>query len=766
MPAFNQFHRLFLWIHLLTFVQCTTQTCTLESFTSNTNLYDDKFETSNLQLSYEAGAVVRVPCIVGFRGFYKMTCSNQGWVPHPRGDKCKPIPCGHPGDVQFADFALIKGRDYVFGSQVQYTCHSGYQMASYTTTRNCLEGGWDGHLPVCEPVQCPSLTVDLNVMVIGDLEQPQSGSVVQFRCSSHNDELIGPPQIVCGDNGKWDHSNPPTCREITCTNPPLENFEVLGYKTEYKKDEVLRYRCNRGFKKSDGRPSMCQKWGQSAKWAPDPRCELITCKLSSKTITGTSYSPLGKTAFTINEKVTVSCTDKLWVKNKTLESAELRCLETGEWDFHPVCQIVKCDKVADNVYWWEPKWDRHTRSYLQTVDIDESVRYQCRRGYEETNPNRRATCTRQGWNPDPLCTEGSCLKPSYRNAYIYYHPQDKYRHEDYAYFKCTYDQREEFSVRCVLGEWTVPTRVCREKPCATPPSIENGWLHKSQLRVYEHDETLEFTCDGETDTFRVTCQSGEWKQQKTCQDSSCTKPNITNGELMDQTKDSYKHGDEVEIRCTTGSKESFITNCQSGEWTPKIQCPELGLCGSSEINNGFSIEHENKLYYTCNDPFKLHIKGWWGEASCVDGKWNKSECYAREDCGPVPHIPHMRKSSSRKTFHHRENFTILCETGHQVHQDVQALTCDNGTWTSNNVELHQICMPMETKCPTPPKIKNAVIAAPFEKEYLSNTTLTYKCREGFVIEGNAAIGETTVKCSGGTWVPPPETISCKEASTQ
>lgn len=103
---------------------------------------------------------------------------------------CEARSCGHPGDVQFGDFRLTLGEDFVFGSRVEYTCHKGsekaevlsvvfwnkgpscatsiqlswrfpsvllyvlhhcsYIMASRRSTRNCMAQGWDGGVPVCE----------------------------------------------------------------------------------------------------------------------------------------------------------------------------------------------------------------------------------------------------------------------------------------------------------------------------------------------------------------------------------------------------------------------------------------------------------------------------------------------------------------------------------------------------------------------------------------------------------------------------------------
>uniref|UniRef100_A0A8C6T330 Sushi domain-containing protein n=1 Tax=Neogobius melanostomus TaxID=47308 RepID=A0A8C6T330_9GOBI len=293
-------------------------------------------------------------------------------------------------------------------------------------------------------ISCPPLTVSDGVLVNGDLDQSTSGSV---------------------------YCNFSFFTEISCPKPPLAHFQVEGDKTVYKKDEVLRYSCDRGYKKVDGRPSLCKKQGQSAQWTPTPQCEVITCKLDPNPPVDTTYNPRNQMVFRPGQSVRVSCGEKQWVKDR----------------------------------------DTH-------------------------------------------------------------------------------------------------------------------------------------------------------------------------------------------------------------------------------IPNGFAHERQNKLYYTCNEGYKLLTKGWWGVASCEEGEWKTSECVADTDCGPVPDIPNLSVTSDRPRFSDGDTFPIKCEAGHQnLHPDLLELTCSRGKWTSNNVPFEQICTRKLLEC---------------------YVLLTYNCREKFVMEGNS-----TIQCINGIWEQ--KSISCK-----
>lgn len=48
----------------------------------------------------------------------------------------------------------------------------------------------------------------------------------------------------------------------------------------------------------------------------------------------------------------------------------------------------------------------------------------------------------------------------------------------------------------------------------------------------------------------------------------------------------------------------------------EIKCPK------TQIKHGFIVgAYNNKVYYTCNEGFKLLSNKWWGEAKCVGSVW-------------------------------------------------------------------------------------------------------------------------------------------------
>lgn len=755
MHVLNHVWGLLLWMYLLTIVYA--QDCTVENF-KRRDYFDDNFDLSRLKQRYAKGDTVRVHCKVGFRGFFKLICTEDGW--HKHGDNCSPVSCGHPGDVQFADFSLVSGDDYVFGSQVQYTCHRGYQMTSITSTRDCLQGGWDGHLPVCEPISCQPLTVSDNVMVNGDIDQPTTGSVLQFSCRDRSYILDGPAQIFCDESGQWSDKEP-SCKIISCSEPPLNHFRITNKKDVYREGDVLNYICDENYTKRDGRPARCEKTGQSAQWVPTPQCEPITCKVSADPPSGTTYNPRDRLIFTPGESLTVTCGENKWVKSTELQTAQLVCKNTGRtgsWDFNPVCQPVKCLKDDSLVSRWEGG-SYYSYHYRTSADIDEILWYQCRGGFEAVDRDSRARCTRRGWEPKPLCKERGCTKPSYKNAEITdYYQYDKYNTNDRVYFKCTYEPTRTFSVYCQSGTWKGSVAECKGQRCETPPTVKNGeMIDRSRRNPYEDGSSVWFRCNGDTDHFKVTCDSGQWKKDKSCENVPCSQPpNIRNAEMDTPPEQQYAHGQEVTLSCSTGLKETFQVSCQSGEWINNHQCEVPTACSGSDIPNGYSHEYNNTLYYTCLPEYKLLGKGWWDVASCENGKWNTQECVAKTDCGPVPDIPNVSVMSENQRFPNGFRIQIGCEAGYRPL--LQELTCREGKWsdkTEEKVDFKSICTPIAKLCRPPTKVKDALIFAPFEKEYLSDTVLEYKCRDNYIMQGNG-----TIVCKNGKWQQ--ESIRCNE----
>lgn len=104
--------------------------------------------------SYDDDETVKVNCVTGFIGFYRLKCKNGQWLtfiarscsskknsiwwPHQffsfnsnvhfQRKTClisAEKKCGHPGETANGDFKLIEGRDYTYGATVEYTCKKG-----------------------------------------------------------------------------------------------------------------------------------------------------------------------------------------------------------------------------------------------------------------------------------------------------------------------------------------------------------------------------------------------------------------------------------------------------------------------------------------------------------------------------------------------------------------------------------------------------------------------------------------------------------------
>lgn len=52
----------------------------------------------------------------------------------------------------------------------------------------------------------------------------------------------------------------------------------------------------------------------------------------------------------------------------------------------------------------------------------------------------------------------------------------------------------------------------------------------------------------------------------------------------------------------------------------------------------------------------------------------------------------------------------------------------------------------DSNCGAPPKVDNAVIRSSYKKEYLSNSSVTYLCRDKYKI-----VDENTLRCQDGEW---------------
>uniref|UniRef100_A0A3P9K5I7 Sushi domain-containing protein n=1 Tax=Oryzias latipes TaxID=8090 RepID=A0A3P9K5I7_ORYLA len=609
-------------LQALTSVKCQVTECTRQQFVESSD-YDRHFDTSVLEATYPLKRQVRVPCSIGYAGFFKLTCTENGWK--TVGSPCQAKSCGHPGDAQYADFQLETGDDFVFGSTVVYTCHKGYRMVSRSNRRRCMADGWDGHIPTCEAVKCQSLTVNDKILVTGDPEDGTYGNVIRFSCKSRREILKGPTEIYCDESGEWS-GEVPECREVTCDTPQIVHGRVTDRPKVYKEDDYLTFVCDNNYKPADERRSRCIKVGSEAVWSPTPQCLLIQCKVNLPPIQGTTFNRYDRNVFSPGDTLTVTCEGDRWIVDMKTTRTVVTCKDNGDWDITPECKDITCheDRRDQYLYSFYVPWGQ--------TKVNGRATYSCKYGYKKPHGVTHATCTRDGWMPERLCEGTTCSEPD-----------------------------------------------------------------------FEHGEQ------------------------------------ITSGE-----RTSYRNGDRLTYEC---NRISVTITCEQGSWTGIKSCLEM-RCVKPIIPNGFAVgPHDNTVYYSCNQNYKLFSKVWWGVAKCIKGVWSEfQKCIEMTECGETPEISNGRVESKDN-----QRATINCNEGYQT--EVNEITCDNGEWDLDERNYTNICTRISEPCEPPPKVQNAVIETPYLREYVSGSQIIYKCRDNYRLGQDKSI-----RCLNGQWEE--KRISC------
>ncbi|ELT88666.1 hypothetical protein CAPTEDRAFT_119142, partial [Capitella teleta] len=107
------------------------------------------------------------------------------------------------------------GSSHKYGTVATFSCEIGYNLQG-SATRTCQgDSQWSGAVPVCQTVQCPSLTNPDGGSVSAAATQYQS--VATYSCSV-GFFMQGSTTRTCQANGQWSGSNPTCTRKFTkCT---------------------------------------------------------------------------------------------------------------------------------------------------------------------------------------------------------------------------------------------------------------------------------------------------------------------------------------------------------------------------------------------------------------------------------------------------------------------------------------------------------------------------------------------------------------------
>ncbi|XP_067271141.1 complement factor H-like [Pseudorasbora parva] len=750
--------------------------------------------------SYEDGESVSVICVPGFTGRYRLKCAKGKWTQLASSRPCAKKKCSHPGDTPNGQFIIKEGSEFVFGATVLYTCKKGFEMTTRINQRTCRAGGWDNTVPVCEAVKCPAIHTDNGVTASGNTEEGSYGDVIHFECVSSDKKLDGSSEIHCTDTGAW--SGPvPTCKEITCTAPDILNGEVIERVQEYRKDAILKYRCKEGFKPREGSP-RCAKFG----WTLNPECDEITCVLPSTPFGVKQINPAGKTIFRAGERVEITCAENHWFRTREYTHS-FTCRDDGQWDHQPVCEEIRCEVPRNQHVYWS------TYYFSGDKRLGVKISYSCEDGYVRTAAE--ATCTRDGWTPNPLCAERMCAAPNIPNAEIVGDRRPNYRINSRIQYKCKTGFEPERPVQITCNswkEWTGIQQCTANKNLCPDPSVENGliynnrdestgkliyscntgykpfsgnwWdsvicsrgslseeprcipvgqcgalpsVHNGKLKQTSHDQgPVEVECDPGFKPTQplIKCVNGTW-ETPVCEDVHCkVPPKVENALITSKPEASYAHGSRVTYVC----QKSFSMNgkrtvlCRNGIWEETPTCEAVGECGALP-----SVDH-GKLKQTFPDQGPVEVecvpgfKPTQSLIKCVNGTWETPVCEAVGQCGALPSV---HRGKLKQTSHDQGPVEVECDPGFKPTQPL--IKCVNGTWETPVCE--------GVRCGIPPNVENALITSKPEESYPEGSSVTYVCQKSFSMNG-----KSTVFCLDGIWEELPtckaEKNVCRDLSVE
>ena len=274
-------------------------------------------------------------CLPGYdlQGNAIATCQADGqWSSSTPA--CRPVDCSHPGTPQDG---TVDGVAFTFSNIVTFRCNSGYSLSGALYLRCDESGRWNGSVPVCNPVNCSSLSAPTR----GKVSSPQTsyGSIATFNCDTGY-RVQGSSALTCTANATWNGSEP-TCQIVTCPslNIPVNVIAIpQSLNTTYLVSNS--FSCSSGYELQGPSMLTCT---QNGTWSSPktPTCEPISCRSLRALMNGMLASSNG---FFFRSVVRFTCLDGYTISNTN----PLQCLANKQWNgSEPTCHAVMCPPLPD-----------------------------------------------------------------------------------------------------------------------------------------------------------------------------------------------------------------------------------------------------------------------------------------------------------------------------------------------------------------------------------------------------------------------------------
>ncbi|XP_043078434.1 complement factor H like 4 isoform X2 [Puntigrus tetrazona] len=680
-----------LWICFTVYVS-TSNGCSEIPVVENAEVAESARKTQ-----YSQGDTLEYNCRPGYASLIKIIykCNNDTWGKW-RGEKCSLKRCESPQDLPNGRYIVKSGRGFVFGTVIQYICNEGYQMMSRFDTRTCRDGGWDNQLPACDEISCERKEAEGNLRVEGLPDNPEDliryGHRLTFSCEGLGLSLHGKKVITCQLNGEW--SDPfPKCvaKDVICKEEPLINVAILiGHPViapPYNPGHVLVFDCTDEKMEMQGHRAI--ECLSSGKWDhPYPKCKETPCK-DEKTIDVEILTQHPRTAsqYKPGHVLVFQCTDE----NKKIQGQRaIKCLSNGEWDHpYPQCEEIRCE-IPHNQNVFKP-----SDNFFGDMKLGSKQIYSCEAGYEKMA--EEATCTRDGWTPKPLCAKNTCEIPRGQHVnrpYEYFSEELKRGSKHIYSCESGYEKMAE-EATCTRDGWT-PNPLCAKSKCEVPlgqhvfrPSdYFRGEMKFEARRSYHCESGYEKMAE------EATCTRDGWTPNPLCANIRCKVP-------LDQhvlsPSDYFREEMKIAGRKTYYCEAGFVKMaqqavCTRDGWTPNPLCADI-RCKEPLDQHVLSpsdyfreeMKTGGRKTYLCEAGFVKMAE----QAVCTRDGWTPNPLCAvmtgSRRCGSPPKVNNadtVQMTKNEYSTGERVEYSCFNKyTLDQQHPYTRSLTCQQGQWT-------------------------------------------------------------------------------------
>ncbi|XP_024655700.2 complement factor H-related protein 1 [Maylandia zebra] len=422
-------------------------------------------------------------------------------------------------------------------------------------------------------------------------------------------------------------------------------------------------------------------------------------------------------------------------------------------------QEVTCIRPQDRLLSrWEASWRDETKK------LGDTVRYTCISGYRRKDGVTRATCTRDGWEPNPLCEEIKCRRQQFNNADITGKIQAEYRYNDRVQYNCRRGYEGSFTLTCREDGWH------RSNECTAITGCPTTSFDR-RLKVWQHGDKLYFRCeDGYKPLSKgwwgeATCVHGVWSGVESCiEEQKCREaPEIPNGEgILGNTEQHGQTQEMIFIDCNEGySAKIEELTCRDGRWDLNGSLDDI--CKSNHDNCSPPPKVENAVITTCYRKqypsrsevtyqcFDNYIMEGKATINCIAGEWKELaiKCLQIPPCGIPPALEDGdTKTAIKEHYSHNETIEYMCQS-HYIMEGEPYKTCLYGEWTGH-MRCLRPCIVNEDEM----RQHNITLKSSGTKYLVHDEIIEFRCTRG-LSTGTVAMRQ---RCNSGVLVLP----TCRE----